>query len=207
MAERLPISPSDVIIANADTGMVIGHCTNFVVNVDRQKLPILQLGNKEPVGFGRGFRIISGMIDYVALKQDILFEILGTFNIKDDNTIYDDQIKKLETVQTAEDIQKYQEVINNVAGALGISGYTPQKLGDTQPLSGFSSSIPYALDMLPPLNLLVIGVNDNGNASYLKIKGLEFSSSSFVITLNDVAMAQRAAWIAKSYEPWIPATV
>jgi len=41
MAERLPISPSDVIIANADTGMVIGHCTNFVVNVDRQKLPIL----------------------------------------------------------------------------------------------------------------------------------------------------------------------
>jgi len=61
--------------------------------------------------------------------------------------------------------------------------------------------------MLPPLNLLVIGVNDNGNASYLKIKGLEFSSSSFVITLNDVAMAQRAAWIAKSYEPWIPTTV
>ena len=202
MAERLPISPSDVIIANADTGKVIGHCTNFVVNVDRQKLPILQLGNKEPVGFGRGFRIISGMIDYVALKQDILFEILGTFELEGA-----DSIKKIETVQTADDIKKYQDVINNVAGALGIKGYTPSALGDTQPLSGFSSSIPYALDMLPPLNLLVIGVNDNGNASYLKIKGLEFSSSSFVITLNDVAMAQRAAWIAKSYEPWIPATV
>lgn len=202
MAERLPISPSDVIIANADTGKVIGHCTNFVVNVDRQKLPILQLGNKEPVGFGRGFRIISGMIDYVALKQDILFEILGTFELEGA-----DSIKKIETVQTADDIKKYEEVINNVAGALGIKGYTPSALGDTQPLSGFSSSIPYALDMLPPLNLLVIGVNDNGNASYLKIKGLEFSSSSFVITLNDVAMAQRAAWIAKSYEPWIPATV
>lgn len=202
MAERLPISPSDVIIANADTGKVIGHCTNFVVNVDRQKLPILQLGNKEPVGFGRGFRIISGMIDYVALKQDILFEILGTFELKDA-----DSIKKIETVQTAEDIQKYQEVINNVAGVLKIKDYETKALGKTQPLSGFSQSIPYALDMLPPLNLLVIGVNDNGNASYLKIKGLEFSSSSFVITLNDVAMAQRAAWIAKSYEPWIPATV
>lgn len=202
MAERLPISPSDVIIANADTGKVIGHCTNFVVNVDRQKLPILQLGNKEPVGFGRGFRIISGMIDYVALKQDILFEILGTFELKDA-----DSIKKIETVQTAEDIKKYKEVISSVAGVLKIKDYETKALGETQPLSGFSSSIPYALDMLPPLNLLVIGVNDNGNASYLKIKGLEFSSSSFVITLNDVAMAQRAAWIAKSYEPWIPATV
>ena len=207
MAERLPISPSDVIIANADTGKVIGHCTNFVVNVDRQKLPILQLGNKEPVGFGRGFRIISGMIDYVALKQDILFEILGTFELKDA-----DSIKKIETVQTAEDIKKYEEVISSVAGVLKIKDYYETKaetkaLGKTQPLSGFSQSIPYALDMLPPLNLLVIGVNDNGNASYLKIKGLEFSSSSFVITLNDVAMAQRAAWIAKSYEPWIPATV
>lgn len=202
MAERLPISPSDVIIANADTGKVIGHCTNFVVNVDRQKLPILQLGNKEPVGFGRGFRIISGMIDYVALKQDILFEILGTFELKDA-----DSIKKIETVQTAEDIKKYEEVISSVAGVLKIKDYETKALGKTQPLSGFSQSIPYALDMLPPLNLLVIGVNDNGNASYLKIKGLEFSSSSFVITLNDVAMAQRAAWIAKSYEPWIPATV
>lgn len=203
MAERLPISPSDVIIANADTGKVIGHCTNFVVNVDRQKLPILQLGNKEPVGFGRGFRIISGMIDYVALKQDILFEILGTFELDDA-----DSIKKIETVQTADDIKKYEEVIKNVAGVLGIGDiYKTKQLGTKQPLSGFSSSIPYALDMLPPLNLLVIGVNDNGNASYLKIKGLEFSSSSFVITLNDVAMAQRAAWIAKSYEPWIPATV
>ena len=202
MAERLPISPSDVIIANADTGKVIGHCTNFVVNVDRQKLPILQLGNKEPVGFGRGFRIISGMIDYVALKQDILFEILGTFDLSEAN-----QVKKIETVQTADDIQKYKEVINNVAGVLKIKDYETKALGKTQPLSGFSQSIPYALDMLPPLNLLVIGVNDNGNASYLKIKGLEFSSSSFVITLNDVAMAQRAAWIAKSYEPWIPATV
>ena len=202
MAERLPISPSDVIIANADTGKVIGHCTNFVVNVDRQKLPILQLGNKEPVGFGRGFRIISGMIDYVALKQDILFEILGTFDLSETN-----QVKKIETVQTADDIKKYEEVISSVAGVLKIKDYETKALGKTQPLSGFSQSIPYALDMLPPLNLLVIGVNDNGNASYLKIKGLEFSSSSFVITLNDVAMAQRAAWIAKSYEPWIPATV
>lgn len=201
MAERLPISPSDVIIANADTGKVIGHCTNFVVNVDRQKLPILQLGNKEPVGFGRGFRIISGMIDYVALKQDILFEILGTYDIDATNK------NKYETVQTADDIKKYNDVISSVAGVLGLEGYETNPLGKEQPLSGFSSTIPYALDMLPPLNLLVIGVNDNGNASYLKIKGLEFSSSSFVITLNDVAMAQRAAWIAKSYEPWIPATL
>jgi len=51
------------------------------------------LGNKEPVGFGRGFRIISGMIDYVALKQDILFEILGTFELEGA-----DSIKKIETV-------------------------------------------------------------------------------------------------------------
>jgi len=33
------------------------------------------------------------MIDYVALKQDILFEILGTFELKDA-----DSIKKIETV-------------------------------------------------------------------------------------------------------------
>jgi len=59
------LSPSNVVIAVADTGKVIGTATNFVVNIDRRKLPILALGTTEPIGYGKGFRIISGMIDYV----------------------------------------------------------------------------------------------------------------------------------------------
>jgi len=48
-----------------------------MVNVDRRKLPVLALGRVDPLGFGRGFRIISGIIDYVILSQDLLLEIMG----------------------------------------------------------------------------------------------------------------------------------
>jgi len=46
-----------------------------MVNVDRRKLPVLALGRVDPLGFGRGFRIISGIIDYVILSADLLLEI------------------------------------------------------------------------------------------------------------------------------------
>jgi hypothetical protein len=36
-----------------------------MVSVDRRKLPILALGAKEALGYGRGFRLISGVMDYV----------------------------------------------------------------------------------------------------------------------------------------------
>jgi len=39
------------------------------------------------------------------------------------------------------------------------------------------------------------------------IYGLEFSSNSFVATVNDVALAERAEWVAKSMIPWAPEKV
>jgi len=49
-----------------------------MVTVDRRKLPILSLGRTEPLGYGRGFRIISGTIDKVILEKSLLLEITNS---------------------------------------------------------------------------------------------------------------------------------
>jgi hypothetical protein len=36
----------------------------------------------------------------------------------------------------------------------------------------------------------------------MEILGLEFTSSSYAVTINDVAVAQRAEWVARSVLPW-----
>lgn len=187
-----PLSPNQVVIALQKTGNVIGSATNFMVNVDRRKLPVLALGRVDPLGFGRGFRIISGIIDYVILSKDLLLEIVGDqgdsytaeviisngeYEINDpiEDTIYP-------TLQNDSNNTKYT-----------INSQTFYKIKAT------------SLDMLPPLDIIVYGIDEQGNQSGMQIMGLEFTSSSLVATVNDVALAQRAEWVARSITPWTPA--
>ena len=191
------LSPSNVVIAVADTGKVIGTATNFVVNIDRRKLPILALGTTEPIGYGKGFRIISGMIDYVQLKQDLLIEILKAFKNSDTDTTYtvDPTVYDVAHTNISESIESLLGVdIGDANADITISdvGYNLYK------------TTPYTLDMIPAFDVIVYGISEEGESTYMKINGLEFASSSMVMTINDVAVAQRAEWIARSVTPWMP---
>ena len=199
-----PLSPNQVVIALQETGKVIGSATNFMVNVDRRKLPVLALGRVDPLGFGRGFRIISGIIDYVILSQDLLLEIMGDViketEVTEENgekTTVKEFQSPVEVIVSADEF-KMQNVIedalygNPTNDTYEINSQTFHKIRAT------------SLDMLPPLDIIVYGIDETGNQSGMQIVGLEFTSSSLVATVNDVALAQRAEWVARSITPWTP---
>ena len=199
-----PLSPNQVVIALQATGKVIGSATNFMVNVDRRKLPVLALGRVDPLGFGRGFRIISGIIDYVILSQDLLLEIMGDViketEVTEENgekTTVKEFQSPVEVIVSADEF-KMQNVIedalygNPTNDTYEINSQTFHKIRAT------------SLDMLPPLDIIVYGIDETGNQSGMQIVGLEFTSSSLVATVNDVALAQRAEWVARSITPWTP---
>ena len=199
-----PLSPNQVVIALQATGKVIGSATNFMVNVDRRKLPVLALGRVDPLGFGRGFRIISGIIDYVILSQDLLLEIMGDViketEVTEENgekTTVKEFQSPVEVIVSADEF-KMQNVIedalygNPANDTYEINSQTFHKIRAT------------SLDMLPPLDIIVYGIDETGNQSGMQIVGLEFTSSSLVATVNDVALAQRAEWVARSITPWTP---
>ena len=184
-----PLSPNQVVIALKDTGKVIGSQTNFLVNVDRRKLPVLALGRTEPLGYGRGFRIISGIIDYVILEQDLLLELTDGLENAEEILLHNEEYEKWNPIENAllnetEDNDTVYEIEN------GAIKYYKMK--------------PVTLDMLPAIDIVVYGMDENGKVSGQIIYGLEFTSSSLVATVNDVALAQRAEWVAKSITPWAP---
>ena len=188
-----PLSPNQVVIALQETGKVIGSATNFMVNVDRRKLPVLALGRVDPLGFGRGFRIISGIIDYVILSADLLLEIT-----QDQSGKYSPEV-----IVSGSEYDMYNNVENSIYPGDDDSQDTEFSINQQT----FRKMKATSLDMLPPLDIIVYGIDEAGNQSGMEIKGLEFTSSSLVATVNDVALAQRAEWVARSITPWTPVPV
>jgi hypothetical protein len=157
-----------------------------MVNVDRRKLPVLALGRTEPLGYGRGFRIISGIIDYVILNQDLLLEINEGLENVGEIILADEEFEKWNPIENA----LYNDTNDSANKEYDVEG------------AKFRKMKPTTLDMLPPLDILVFGVDEDGQFSGMAIYGLEFTSSSLVATINDVALAQRAEWVAQRITPW-----
>lgn len=190
----MAVSPGNVVIQLKNNGKVIGSQTSFMVSINRQKLPILALGRTDALGYGRGFRVISGIIDYVVINQDMLKEIV------DD---YGDGLG--EYVTGVDEYDVWNEIENSVYGE---SNNNDDQLGSltsgSATLYKFNKIKPVTLDMLPPLDIIVYGIDDDGKASGMIIYGLEFTSSSLAVTINDVAIQQRAEWVATKITPWVP---
>lgn len=185
MSTYSTFSPNNVVIQLLSNGYVLGSQTNFMVTVDRRKLPVLQLGRIEPLGYGRGFRLVSGIIDRVVLNKSLLLEIA-------------EQIPDAyEVVVSDDEYQIYNPIEDYLYGnpdnaSLKIEHKTYYKMK------------PVSLDMLPPLDIIVYGIDETGKQSGQVIYGLEFTSSTLVATVNDVALAERAEWVARSIIPWQP---
>jgi hypothetical protein len=157
-----------------------------MVNIDRRKLPVLALGHVDPIAYGRGFRIISGIIDYVILTKDLLLELTE----KMDSNVG-------EVVVSQDEYDLYDPVQDFVYGDHE-GGTITVNDANGNPVLTLRTMKPVTLDMLPPIDVIVYGVEEEtGALSGMLIKGLEFTSSSYVLTVNDVALAQRAEWIAK----------
>ena len=207
--QETPLSPTQVVIALQASGKVIGSATNFMVNVDRRKLPVLALGRVDPLGFGRGFRIISGIIDYVVLEKDLLLEIMNglkTFTTEDKPAV--NGVKVNQTVVSSGEFELMDPIEDALYGTdyANISADTNNLKFDVGGTATYRTVYPTSLDMLPPIDIIVYGIDDAGKGTGMLIKGLEFSSSSIVATVNDVALAQRAEWVARQITPWMPAS-
>lgn len=185
MPEYSTLSPNNVVIQLLENGHILGAQTNFMVTVDRRKLPVLQLGRVEPLGYGRGFRLISGVIDKVVLEKSLLLEVVENTSDAYEVVVADDEFN----------------VFNPIEDFL----YGDPENSELQiEHKKFYKMKPISLDMLPPIDIIVYGINEDGRQSGQVIYGLEFTSSTLVATVNDVALAERAEWVAKSILPWQP---
>jgi len=209
------ISGSDVYLVVG--GEILGTAMSMTINVSRMKKPVFAFGTVDPLAFGRGVRLITGQFDAVNLKESVVNKLLGSAQTGIQESMYFHKINPASTVnnQTGSElgfdgdpvIDYENETIENASFVfpMGINKY--EAIGEAEIIS---TSLPYYkytlkpihLDEILPVDLVVIGGNEWGKLSIMKLLQLEFTDVSWGLTIDDVAAAERISFVARSLQPW-----
>jgi len=180
------ITGSDIYVAVGD--VVIGTGTGLVLDVTRDKRPAYTFGSVDPRAIGRGVRQITGMMNAVNIKTSVVFEIMSQTNETISMLVEKDEVEEGSTEKLSRGFQDYK-----LDGS-----WQPREYGG----HWLSADVkPILLDELPPVNLVLIGMNEAGLSTKMAVNGVEFTSVQWAITMDDVASAERVSFIARSYQP------
>ncbi len=179
-------SGADILIMMG--GVEVGAATSYVVDVSREKEPQYVFGDPEPKAFTRGPRHVSGQLTGLMLHEDSFIDAMKECLKSPDSYIY----------------KVGMEFISHRMAIGGITGnVTEMKLDD-----GFITELltfkPLYLDELPPVDLLIIGVNEFGAAGKTEVIGAEFTSHTEAFNSETTAGIEQATFVARAYVPWQP---
>jgi hypothetical protein len=179
-------SGADIVLMMG--GTEIGGATAYVVNVSRDKVPQYVFGDPDPKAFTRGARHVSGQLTGLMLHEDSFIDALKACLQSPDSYIY----------KVGTEFIKHRMAIGGITGNV-----TEMKIDD-----GFLTALlkfkPLYLDELPPIDLLVVGVNEFGAAAKSEVIGAEFTSHSEAFNSQTTAGIEQASFIARAYVPWQP---
>lgn len=174
------ITGSDIYITL--NGVLIGNGAGLVIDVSRDKRPVYTFGAVDPRAIGRGTRLITGMLNIVNIKTSVVAQIM-----KD----------------TDDYIYIHSESGEGDTFIRGFNEYKKSENGDVIDTGNgiFVPVIPVLLDELPPVDLVLVGVNEAGLKTKMVVRGVEFTTVQWGITMDDVASAERVSFLARTYEP------
>lgn len=83
-----------------------------------------------------------------------------------------------------------------------------RKAGTRVPITGAEQArferVPvWYADELPPLDWIVVGMNEYGKKAMMVLYGVEFLNSDWAISLDDVSSAERLVFVARTFQPWM----
>ena len=198
------ISGSDVYLVVG--GEILGTAMSMTVNVSRMKKPVFAFGTVDPLAFGRGVRLITGQFDAVNLKESVVNKLLGSTEKGITNSMRFYKINPAGSVNNQTDIDDDYYPVPSSGFPMGINKY--EVLPNEEPtFTSEGAYLRYALkpihlDEILPVDLVVIGGNEWGKLSIMKLLQLEFTDVSWGLTIDDVAAAERISFVARSLQPW-----
>jgi hypothetical protein len=200
------ISGSDVYLVVG--GEILGTAMSMTINVSRMKKPVFAFGTVDPLAFGRGVRLITGQFDAVNLKESVVNKLLGSSKTGIANSMKFYKIDPAKSVNNQTDaIDGFDEVTGKSVFPMGINKYEIDPDDITQVNSGADLYYkvglkPIHLDEILPVDIVIIGGNEWGKLSIMKLLQLEFTDVSWSLTIDDVAAAERVSFVARSLVPW-----
>jgi len=182
-------SGSDVVCIFGDSYM--GECMSLTVGINREAGPLYVMGRKEPIAIPKGKRGIGGSFILAQLGYDALLgfyeQIMGT----NKKPIW---VRKDESVPSTErgiDTTAYKA--DNVSIA---EDGTITEIGTFDLWEELYT--PNYVDQMPPFNMTIVGVNEQGEKMGFRIYGVTIINEGMAISVDELNMEKRYTFIAQS---------
>jgi hypothetical protein len=190
-------SGADVVVIFGDE--YIGECMSFSIGVNREAGPIYTMGRKSHIAVAKGKRGVGGSFILAQLGYDALLTWVA--NVIQDPKYRQIFIRKDENVaQIAEGTRKFndpttQAGVQNLANATAGAGTAP--INPIPQTNIWEQVAPFYVDQLPPINITVIGRNEQGDMMGFRVYGMSILNEGMSISIDELNMEKRYTFIAK----------
>ncbi len=185
-------SGADVVVIFGD--QYIGECMSFTLGVNREAGPLYVMGRKEPIAIPKGKRGIGGSFILAQLGFDALLQYYGdVMGNRGDKDIW---VRKDETVPIMQ---------SRAAGSQKLAGANLQLDPNTGNLSTLNTGDlwrnldrPNYVDQMPPFNVTVIGMNEQGKKMGFRVYGVTIINDGMALSIDELNMEKKYTFIAQA---------
>lgn len=194
--------------SGADIHAYIGNrkVANLValsVSINREVAPIYTFGDPSPRTFVKGKRGIAGTMTFTQFDKHALIE--SVFNVGEQikdlwahvdrfyGTLADSDFKS-----RVEHLKRYADSQNAPAAGSGLTN--EQYLVASAAWLVGRRRIQY-VDQLPPFDLTLVFINENGAFAYMALLGVQFANEGYGYTLDDLSSATAVTYVATGVRP------
>jgi hypothetical protein len=181
-------SGADVAVIFGDS--YIGEAMSLTVGVNREAGPVHVMGRKEPIAIAKGKRGIGGSFILAQLGYDALMEYYTEIMGKK-VPIWVRQDEKSPTTPRETDITYY--------GADNVKINEDGTLTEVATFDLWETLYkPNYADQIPPFNMTIVGVNEQGEKMGFRIYGVTIINEGMAISIDELNMEKRYTFIAQS---------
>lgn len=192
------------VFSGADTVVIfgdeyVGECMSFTVGVNREAGPLYVMGKKTPIAMPKGKRGIGGSFILAQLGYDALLKYIT--NIFSDSQNY----QKVWIRKDENELQQTGSLSTNPGTTA-----TTTSAGDTTSVASSSSvakadlwveADPFYADQIPPFNVTVVGVNEQGDKMAFRVYGCTIINEGVAISIDELNIEKKYTFIASSISP------
>ena len=188
-------SGADVAVIFGDS--YIGECMSFTVGVNREAGPLYTMGRKEPIAIPKGKRGIAGSFILAQLGYDALIQY------------YSSILGSAATPIWVRNDEIGLPIATPIAGQTGPGTLLTNESNPNSVTSGTTNGLwqditnggkagPQYVDQMPPFNVTVIGVNEQGTKMGFRVYGVSIVNEGMALSIEELNMEKRYTFIAQS---------
>lgn len=177
--------------------VIIGSLQGITWSITREKAPIYTLGSPNPRAFNRGKRGIAGTLIFIMFDRDALLYAMSRKRYladRDEGRVYTSLPPMHDTMLRFDQL----DLLADPRAATAVE--------TTMGPANFDQEVrePYYADQIPPFNITIVGANEYGAMSVMRIFGVEILNAGSGVSIDDLVLEQVYTYVAREMTVMIP---